>query len=154
MIPILVIDDLPDVREGYAAVLCEEPQFDVVGRLRSAEEALTSKRMVEPRVVFVGQRLSGMDGISACGWLLKRWPRTHVVVLLTFPRPAVVLAAFAAGARGVLVKETDPSAIRQAVRCVAQGGTYIDPAVGRRLIDLALEVAPGAASRQVHRARV
>ena len=53
-----------------------------------------------------------------------------------------MLSAFAAGARGFMVKDSDSALIRLAVRSVAQGGTFVDPRVAGKLVALAAKGTP------------
>jgi DNA-binding NarL/FixJ family response regulator len=48
-----------------------------------------------------------------------------------------MLRAFAAGAKGFLVKESDPEVLRQALRMVAAGNTFVDPQVAGKLVAVA-----------------
>lgn len=137
MIRILVVDDHPVVREGLVSVLADDPEFAVVGQAGSAEEAIQEASRLEPDVAVLDVRLPGMNGTDACGLLHAKHPRLRVIALTSFPNESTILAAFAAGARGFAVKESEPSVLRQAVRTVVGNGTYIDPRVAGKLVHLA-----------------
>ena len=137
MVRIVVIDDHPIVREGLVTVLSDEPEFTVVGEHDTAEQALSSLATERPDIVIVDYRLPGISGIDACRSFRERDGRCRVIVLTSFPRDPTVMEAFAAGAHGFLVKESDPAVMREAVRCVAAGGIFIDPKVAGRLVSMA-----------------
>lgn len=136
-IRIMVVDDHPVVREGVAAVLSDEPDFTVVGQLGTAEQALEELARNEPDVLVLDIRLPGMHGTEACELVTRRYPRVRVIALTSFANESTMLAAFAAGAKGFAVKESEPSVLRQAVRTVTSGGIYIDPRVAGKLVTLA-----------------
>lgn len=136
-IRIVVVDDHPVVREGVAAVLSDDPEFTVVGQVGTAEEALDALAKSEPDVLVLDIRLPGMHGTEACELVVQRHPRVRVVALTSFANENTMLAAFAAGAKGFAVKESEPSVLRQAVRTVTSGGIYIDPRIAGKLVTLA-----------------
>lgn len=136
-IRILVVDDHPVVREGVAAVLSDDPEFTVVGQVGTAEQALEELDRAEPEVVVLDIRLPGMNGTEACELITQRHPRVRVVALTSFANESTMLAAFAAGAKGFAVKESEPNVLRQAVRTVTSGGIYIDPRIAGKLVTLA-----------------
>jgi DNA-binding NarL/FixJ family response regulator len=82
-------------------------------------------------------RLPGASGIEACTDLATRVPGARVVMLTSFPNEGVMMSAFAAGARGFVLKESEPPVIRQAVRTVADGDTFADPKIAGKLVALA-----------------
>lgn len=137
MIRVLVVDDHPVVREGLESILSDDPDLRICGHAGSAEEAIRRCEEVRPDVILMDSRLPGMSGTEACQVLADRLPSTRTIIVTSFPNEGVMMAAFAAHARGFLLKESDPGVIRQAVRTVASGGTYADPRVAGRLVALA-----------------
>jgi DNA-binding NarL/FixJ family response regulator len=137
VIRILLVDDHPVVREGIAAVLSDEADFEVVGEVASGEQALAKLDTCDPDVVVLDYRLPGMNGTEACEAVLRRRPNTRVVILTGFPNEATMLGAFNAGARAFVVKESDSVVLRQAIRTVVSGNTYIDPRAAGRLVAMA-----------------
>jgi DNA-binding NarL/FixJ family response regulator len=137
MIRILLVDDHPVVREGLTAILAAEPDFNVVGEAGSGEDAIRIVAELDPDVLVIDVRLPGISGIETCEHLLARDPRLRVVILSSAPDNGTMIAAYTAGARGFLIKECEPSVLRQAVRIVADGDTYVDPRVASKLVALA-----------------
>lgn len=137
MIRILLVDDHPVVREGLVSILAAEPDFNVVGEAGSGEDAIRLAAELAPDVVLLDVRLPGMSGIETCEKLKFRDARVRVVVLSSFPDNGAMVAAYTAGARGYVIKESDPSVLRQAVRVVADGDTYVDSRVAAKLVALA-----------------
>ena len=137
MIRILVVDDHPVVREGLIAILGDDPEFAVCGQAGTATEAVAEATRLRPEVVVLDVRLPGATGVEVCADLAVRVPAARVVMLTSFPNDGVMVTAFAAGARGFVLKESEPAVIRQAVRTVSEGGTYADPKVAGKLVALA-----------------
>jgi DNA-binding NarL/FixJ family response regulator len=137
VIRILLVDDHPIVREGLAAVLDDEPDFSIVGQAESGEQALQEVGATRPDLVVMDVRLPGISGIEACEKLVARHPGTRVLMLTSFPNSGTVVRAFSAGASGFVLKESESTVLRQAVRAVAAGETYADPRVAAKLAALA-----------------
>jgi DNA-binding NarL/FixJ family response regulator len=131
------VDDHPIVREGLAAVLAAEPDFTIVGQAESAERGLVEAERLRPDVVLLDVRLPGMSGMQACVELVKHHPDTRVIMLTSFPSTGVLVEAFSAGAKGFVLKESQPAVLREAVRAVSHGETFTDPRVGSKLVALA-----------------
>ena len=138
MTTVYITDDHPVVRQGIVEVLADEPDFSIVGEAASGEQLLRDAARLQPDVAVVDIQLPGIDGYEACAQLRRRHPRIRVVILTTYTHERALLAAFSAGARGFATKSSGPDVIRQAVRSVAAGGTFIDPSVAHRLVALAL----------------
>jgi two-component system response regulator NreC len=78
--------------------------------------------------------MPGESGIEAIPKLLEASPETKILVLSMHDDPRYVRAAFAAGANGYVLKEAADSEVVAAIRQVAAGGSYVNPALGARLV--------------------
>jgi len=80
-------------------------------------------------------KMPGLDGISATGRISDVSPRTRVILMSADARDEQVLQGLKAGARGYLLKDADQATFLQAIRTVANGGTFLAPAVAARMAD-------------------
>ena len=134
MIRILVVDDHPLVREGLVTAFGSDPDLIVVGEAASAEEALHRLSRVDPHVISVGVRLPGMSGLDLSALLSRTKPHSRMLVISSYSDDRVVTAAFNSGAHGFVRKGSCPSVLREAVRAVARGETFVDPALDGSLL--------------------
>ncbi|MFI0487253.1 response regulator [Actinomadura sp. 9N215] len=146
-IRVLVADDQPVVRVGFAAIIDEEPDLTVVGQAADGAEVLRTVVGCRPDVVLMDIRMPGMDGLEATRELSTVAPSTRVLVLTTFRRDEYVFGALRAGASGFLLKDCDPQDLLDAIRTVAGGEAMLAPAVTRQLIDAFAAGSIGARPR-------
>jgi two-component system response regulator NreC len=83
--------------------------------------------------------MPGGSGIDVTPRLLHEEPGARVLVLSMQDDPSYVRQAFAAGAAGYVLKEAADAELVAAVREVASGGRYVNPALGARLVSAEAE---------------
>jgi two-component system, NarL family, response regulator NreC len=133
-IRVLVVDDHAVVRSGLRLLLEREPGIVAVDEAANADEAVF--RMIEhkPDVLLIDVTMPGPSGIEAIPKLLEASPASKVLVLSMHDDPQYVRDAFAAGANGYVLKEAADAEVVAAIREVADGGSYVNPALGARMV--------------------
>ena len=132
-IAILLVDDHPMVREGLCARLSSVPHLRVVGEAGNAEEAMAGLLALAPAVVLMDVGLKEGNGIELAQAMLQRQPGLCVLMFSMYDNPEYVQRALQAGARGYVLKDAPAGEIVAAIEAVAAGGTFLSPAVSRRL---------------------
>ncbi len=135
-IRVLLVDDQPLMRMGFAMVLDAEDDLEVVGEASDGAAALTQARALRPDVVLMDVRMPGMNGIDATERIVAEHPDLRVLVLTTFDLDEYAFAALRAGASGFLLKDSEPEALVAAIRTVAAGDAVVAPRVTRRMLEL------------------
>jgi DNA-binding NarL/FixJ family response regulator len=131
---LLIVDDQPVVRLGFAALLDSQPDLAVVGAAEDGQQAIRAVRELKPDVVLMDIRMPVLDGIAATRLLNREKSPPKVLVLTTFDLDEYVYDALRAGASGFLLKDATPEQILAAVRVVGSGDALLAPSVTRRLI--------------------
>jgi two-component system response regulator NreC len=139
MIRAVVVDDHAVVRSGIKLLLDREDDIEVVGEAGSAKDAVFRARALKPDVILLDVVMPGESGIDVLPNLLKESPETKVLVLSMQDDPSYVREAFAAGARGYVLKEAADEEVVAAVREIANGGRYVHPALGARMVEAEAE---------------
>jgi len=132
---VMLTDDHPVVREGFAAMIETEPDMTVVGQARSGEEALPLFRRVRPDVTLMDLRMPGMGGVEAIRAIRREFPDSRIIVLTTYDGDEDIYRALEAGAQAYLLKDMLCDEILGAIRAVHAGQRRIPAAVGTRLAE-------------------
>jgi two-component system response regulator NreC len=132
-VTVVIADDHGVVRGGLRLLLHNEEGISVIGE---AEDVPGALRLVErrlPRVLVLDLNMPGPSSIDAIPEIKEQWPGTQVVVLTMQADPAYARAALQAGADAYVLKEAAERELVDAVRAVAAGETYLNPALGARI---------------------
>jgi DNA-binding NarL/FixJ family response regulator len=134
MIRVLVVDDQDLVRVGLRGILRDRYGFEVVAECADGSGVVAAVASTRPDVVLMDIRMPGMDGVTATAALRRLSDSPPVLVLTTFDDDEILAAALRAGASGFLLKGTPAEDLQRAVRTVAEGGAWLDPAVTGRVL--------------------
>jgi DNA-binding NarL/FixJ family response regulator len=136
VIRVVLADDQPLVRAGFAMLLDAEDDMIVVGQCDDGAAAVALASATRPDVVLMDIRMPGMDGLAATRRIAgdEALSAVKILILTTFELDEYVFEALRAGASGFLVKHTQPGDLVRAVREVAAGQALLSPSVTRRLI--------------------
>jgi NarL family two-component system response regulator LiaR len=163
VIRIVLVDDHRLVLRSLQAYLESFPDLEVVGVAASGEELLARVEAWNPDVILQDLLLpGGLDGVRTTERLMAERPRSRVVALTASVDEARMMGVLRAGAIGYVRKDAEPETLVAAVRAVAAGRTFIDPAVSRMLseraspddltareLDVLREVALGRSNRDI-----
>jgi len=134
VIRVIIVDDHAVVRSGLKLLLAGQDDIEVVGEAGDAKGAIFEARSANPDVILLDVVMPGASGIDVTPQLLHEHPEAKVLILSMQDDPRYVREAFEAGAAGYVLKEAADSEVVAAVREVAGGGRYVNPALGARLV--------------------
>lgn len=134
MINIVLVDDHAVVRSGLRLLLDAQEDMKVIGEAGNSKDAIFRARALKPDVILLDVVMPGESGIEALPRILKESPKTKVLVLSMQDDPSYVRQAFAVGASGYVLKEAADEEVVSAVREIADGGHYVHPALGARMV--------------------
>jgi DNA-binding NarL/FixJ family response regulator len=136
VISVLVVDDQPAVRNGFAALIEAQENMHLAGEAANGREAVELAARAQPSVVLMDVRMPVMDGVTATRLICAdpALAATRVLVLTTFDLDEYVHDALRAGASGFLLKDTRPRDLLHAIEVVAAGQAMLSPTATLRLI--------------------
>ena len=134
MIKVVLVDDHAVVRSGLRLLLDAHEDIEVVGEAGNAKDAIFRARALKPDVMLLDVVMPGESGIEVLPQLLKESPETKMLILSMQDDPSYVREAFGAGASGYVLKEAADEEVVSAVREIANGGRYVHPRLGARMV--------------------
>lgn len=126
-IAVLIVDDHELVAEALVLALNEVPDFHVVGRAGTVEEAVEMARIRRPRVVVVDYRLPDGTGANATTRIREENPDLDVVMLTAHADAKTAAEALEAGCSGFVPKERQVDDLVRAIRGAVAGEIVVPP---------------------------
>lgn len=139
-VSVLLVDDQDLVRSGLRRILRRKDGFVIVAECSDGDEVPAAVAEHRPDMVVMDLRMRRVDGIEATRRLGGAPP---VLALTTFNEDELLSEALRAGAAGFVLKDSSAEELIRAVRAVAKGDSYLDPAVTARVLTTYRKAAPG-----------
>jgi DNA-binding NarL/FixJ family response regulator len=131
---VVLVDDQELVRSGMRRILRRRDGFEIVAECADGSELPAALAAHEVDVVLMDLRMRDVDGITATRRLAQVAGSPPVLVLTTFDDDEMLSGALRAGAAGFLLKDSSADDLIRAVRTVAAGDSWLDPAVTGRVL--------------------
>ena len=142
-ISVLLVDDHAVVRTGFKTYLSLSDHIGTVYESDRCENACQIYDQYRPDVVVLDLSMPGISGFESIRRLLNRDPSCRILVFSIHDEIIYVARAIKAGAKGYLVKNSEPEQLITAVTTVAEGGTFVTPALAQKLaMSMAAEALP------------
>jgi DNA-binding NarL/FixJ family response regulator len=132
---ILLADDHATVRQGLKLLIDSQSDMGVVGEAADGNGVLRQAEALKPDIVVMDISMPGMNGLTATRMLKRAQPDVAVVALTRHDDDTYLEELLRAGASGYVLKQSAPMEFLQALRAVASGGVYLDPAMTSRIAD-------------------
>jgi DNA-binding NarL/FixJ family response regulator len=130
---ILVADDHAIVRQGLRLLIDSQQDMQVVAEAADGHAALEQAEALKPDIVVMDISMPGMNGLTATRTLKQRQPTITIVALTRHEDETYLEELLRAGASAYILKQSAPADFLQAIRAVAAGGIYLDPAMTSRV---------------------
>jgi DNA-binding NarL/FixJ family response regulator len=123
----LVVEDQGMFRAFLVNWFKEQPGFEVVGAVGSAEEGLQLAQHCEPELIVVDMHLPGMDGLDFVRAVRQARPEVRSLILTSLTDPLAVTRIGESGVEGYLEKNATPAELAEGIYAVAAGRSYFSP---------------------------
>jgi DNA-binding NarL/FixJ family response regulator len=125
----LIVDDHEVVREGLRLSLSRAPHIRVIGEASDGANAVELAVRRRPDVVIMDVRMPGTDGLEATKELLARQEDAKVLIFTAYSERSLLSRGLESGAKGYILKEAPHETLVRAIEKVANGDSYVDPAL-------------------------
>lgn len=133
MISILIVEDNAVVRDTMAMLLAYENSLEVIGTAEDGNAALELlANGLKPDIVLADLNMPGMDGIELTGRITSVYQDMNIVILTMHDKYVFAERAFAAGAKGYLLKDGEIAKLCASIARVHSGETVLDENVSGR----------------------
>lgn len=131
---ILLVDDHPMIRRGIADLINAESDLCVCGEAGTMQEAMAAAQETKPQLIIVDVSLDGNNGIELMKNLSTRWPGTPILAFSMHDESIYAERALRAGAKGYVMKQSDPERLLEAIRQVLKGKIFLSDPMSERLL--------------------
>ena len=132
-IQVLIADDHAIFRQGLATIIDRDPEMQVIAQAENGEQAIALFEAHQPDVTLMDLRMPEVEGVAAIAAICAIAKSARIIVLTTYDSDEDIYRGLQAGAKGYLLKETEPDELLNAIRTVHRGQQYIPPDVGAKL---------------------
>ena len=130
---VLIVDDHPVFRFGLRSLISSIPEMEVVAEATSGEAAILEAKQKSPDIILMDINMPGINGIEATRRILSTNPEIGILILTMFENDSVI-EAIQAGARGYILKGSDPEETLRAIQAVVNGEAIFSSKVAERLM--------------------
>lgn len=133
-IRVLIADDHSIFRQGLATIISRDPDMMVIAQAENGQQAIDLFREHQPDVTLMDLRMPEVEGVEAITAIRAESKSARIIVLTTYDSDEDIYRGLHAGAKGYLLKETEPDELLSAIRAIYRGQQYIPPEVGAKLV--------------------
>lgn len=121
---IALADDHVLLRNGLANLL-RDLDYEVVFEADNGAEFLEKLQVnTVPDIVLMDINMPKMDGYDTTQWLKKNYPDIKVLALSMYDDENAIIRMLKCGAKGYILKDSDPAELKQAIHAVLTKGFY------------------------------
>lgn len=131
---ILIVDEIPILRQGIADVIARESDLTVCGEASTFAGAYAIASKEPPDLVLTDILLEGHNGLELIKELIYRWPSLRILVYSQLDEEVYAERALRAGAKGFLDKRTAPEEFVRAARMVLGGKIFLSERMSAKLL--------------------
>ena len=134
MIRVIIADDHAILRAGLKQIFSTTKDIVAVSEASHASEVREQLQQVPCELLLLDMTMPGCSGVELIRLLHEEKPELPILVLSMHNEGQIVVMALKAGAAGYVIKDSEPEILLAAIRKIAAGGRFIDPALVDTLV--------------------
>lgn len=132
---ILLAEDHETIRDGLKLLVNSQPDMEVVGAADNGRVAVQLAQQLVPDVVIMDVSMPELNGLQATKKLKEKFPQMKILPLTRHTDDGYLQQLLLAGASGYVLKQSKSVELLRAIRAVALGQTYLDPAIAEKAVN-------------------
>ncbi len=136
-IRVVLADDHPVVLAGMKALLDSVEDIAVVGEATTGSGVLRILQEAVPDIAVLDISMPEISGLKLAEIVTSDFPDVKILALTVHEDRAFVQPMLRAGSRGYLLKRSAAEELVRAIRAIAEGGVYLDPAIAEKALPVA-----------------
>jgi DNA-binding NarL/FixJ family response regulator len=132
---IVLADDHPIVRAGFKSLVEPEPDIICVGEASDGLEAVHMATDLQPAILVLDMSMPHLNGLGVVRRLRQEGVLSKIIALTVHDEPAWLRQLLELGMGGYVLKRSAASDLIRAIRIVAEGGTWFDPAIAGQIVE-------------------
>ncbi|HSE31827.1 MAG TPA: response regulator transcription factor [Pyrinomonadaceae bacterium] len=133
-IQVIIAEDHATVREGLKLIINAQSDMEVVADAEDGRTAIELAQKLRPDVALMDISMPGLNGLKATAKLKECCPEVQVLAVTRHKDDGYLQQVLKAGASGYVLKQSPPAELLHAIRAVANGGKYLDPALAGKVM--------------------
>ncbi|HEX2628640.1 MAG TPA: response regulator transcription factor [Chitinophagaceae bacterium] len=134
MTTVALVDDHVLLRNGLAS-LVTNLGYQVLFEANHGDDFIANmKKQGIPDLVLMDINMPVKDGYETTLWLKKNHPGVLVLALSMYDDESAIIRMLKSGARGYIMKDSEPAELRAALEAIIQKGFYYSEMVTGRLV--------------------
>lgn len=147
---VAIVEDNLSLGETLRKILISADGLQCVGIWKNGLEAVKKVRLAQPDVILMDINLPIMSGIEATAHIKQHYPDVQIIIVTVYADHDKIFAALKAGASGYLLKRSTPVEVLQAIQDVLAGGSPINSAIARRIVEAFQQPSEKSAEKTVN----
>jgi DNA-binding NarL/FixJ family response regulator len=141
---IAIVDDHSMFRKGLAALINLFPNYEVLLDAGNGKELIRQLQPDNlPHILLLDIAMPEMDGYATAAWVKQQHPEIKILALSTMDGETAIIKMIKNGAKGYLMKDSEPAELKQAFDDVLAMGYYYNDVVSRKLAQSVFNNAEG-----------
>jgi two-component system, NarL family, response regulator NreC len=131
---VFLADDHAVLREGLKMLVNAQSDMEVVGEASNGRVAVERVRELLPDVAVLDVSMPELNGLQAAGRIRECCPEAKILTLTRHTDDGYLQQLLKAGVKGYVLKQSASNVLLTAIRAVAQGQTFLDPAITEKVV--------------------
>jgi len=132
---ILIAEDHISVREGFRFIIESQTDMEVIGEVGDGRAAVEMASELLPDIVLMDISMPKLNGLKAAAKLKRVAPDIKILTLTRHTDSAFLHELLQAGVSGYVLKQSSSDEILRALRAIARGDNYLDPAITGKIFN-------------------